>query len=213
MSDVEQHYDAAAQREWERLERFPMEFALTLRALGDYLPPSPARVLDAGGGPGRYAIALARRDYSVTLLDPSRQCLALAARQAAAANVALAGSVHGDARDLARFADGAFDAVLLLGPLYHLLTAADRQRALREARRVPRPGGVFCAALLTRYALSGGRRNISPSGSSSTGPPSSGCWRPAWRPATAPSVSPISTWLIRWKRDRCWRRRASGFGR
>jgi SAM-dependent methyltransferase len=153
MAEVERFYDTTAQREWERLERFPMEFALTLRALRDYLPAPPARVLDTGGGPGRYAIALARRGYAVTLLDPSRQCLALAATQAAAAEVVLAGCVHGDARDLTRFPEGSFDAVLLLGPLYHLFTDADRRRALREAHRSLRPGGALCAALLTRYAL------------------------------------------------------------
>jgi SAM-dependent methyltransferase len=153
MSGIEQFYDAAAEREWERLERHPIEFALTRRALADYLPPPPARVLDVGGGPGRYAIALAQRGYVVTLLDQSRACLALADRQSAAAEVTLAGSIHGDARDLGRFVDGEFDAVLLLGPLYHLLTPADRRRALAEARRVLRPDGVLVAAFLTRYAL------------------------------------------------------------
>jgi SAM-dependent methyltransferase len=122
--------------------------------MGDYLPPPPARVLDVGGGPGRYAITLAQAGYAVTLLDRSRQCLALADQQAAV-GVALAGSIHGDARDLVRVADGTFDAVLLLGPLYHLLTPADWRRALAEARRALRLGGLLFAAVLSRYALIG----------------------------------------------------------
>jgi len=59
MNEVEAFYDSGAQYEWERLEHHRTEFAVTLRALKDYLPPAPAKVLDVGGGPGRYAIALA----------------------------------------------------------------------------------------------------------------------------------------------------------
>ncbi len=59
MNEIEAFYDENAQYEWERLERHRTEFAVTLRALKDYLPPAPAKILDVGGGPGRYAIALA----------------------------------------------------------------------------------------------------------------------------------------------------------
>ena len=57
----------------------------------------------------------------------------------------------GDARSLAE-ADGSYDAVLLLGPLYHLTERTDRVRALAEARRVTRPGGIVAAAVISRYA-------------------------------------------------------------
>ena len=57
----------------------------------------------------------------------------------------------GDARSLAE-GDGSYDAVLLLGPLYHLTERADRMRALAEARRVTRPGGIVAAAVISRYA-------------------------------------------------------------
>jgi len=55
--------------------RHRTEFAVTMRALADHLPPPPARVLDCGGGPGRYAIELARQGYEVTLFDLSAGCL------------------------------------------------------------------------------------------------------------------------------------------
>jgi ubiquinone/menaquinone biosynthesis C-methylase UbiE len=57
----------------------------------------------------------------------------------------------GDARDLVQPADSA-DAVLVLGPLYHLPDACDRARALAEARRVARPGGLVAVAAISRYA-------------------------------------------------------------
>jgi SAM-dependent methyltransferase len=57
----------------------------------------------------------------------------------------------GDARALHQ-ADGDFDAVLLLGPLYHLHERVDRVQAWAEARRVVRPGGVVIGATISRYA-------------------------------------------------------------
>ena len=153
MSEVERFYDEFADREWERLERHPMELALTLRALHDHLPPPPATILDVGGGPGRYAIALAECGYAVTLVDLARGCLELARVKAAETGVELAGYVQGTVLDLARFSAETYDAVLMLGPLYHLFTLEDRRQAVREAARVLRPGGIVVAAVITRYAL------------------------------------------------------------
>jgi ubiquinone/menaquinone biosynthesis C-methylase UbiE len=130
-----------------------MEFAVTMRALKDYLPPAPAKILDVGGGPGRYAIALAQLGYHVTLFDLSWGCLALAKQKAQQAGVKIEGFEYGDARDLSRFAAGSFDAILLMGPLYHLLAEEDRRQALREARRVLRFGGLLFAAFITRNAV------------------------------------------------------------
>jgi len=153
VSLVEQYYDAQLQREWERLERHRTEFAVTMRALQAHLPPPPAQVLDCGGGPGRYAVELARRGYQVTLFDLSTAALRLARENAAQAGVALAGYEHGSATDLSRFPDDSFDAVLLMGPLYHLLEEGERLQVLTEARRVLKPGGPCFAAFISRYAV------------------------------------------------------------
>jgi len=48
--------------------------------------------------------------------------------------------------------DARADAVLLLGPLYHLPERAERLQALAEARRVCRRGGVIIAAAISRFA-------------------------------------------------------------
>lgn len=150
---IERYYDQQPGREWERLERHRTEFAVTLGALGTYLPPPPARVLDCGGGPGRYAIELACRGYEVTLFDLSAANLRLAREKADEADVTLTAYEQGTATDLSRFADDAFDATLLMGPLYHLLEKGDRQQALAEARRVLKPGGPLFAAFISRYAV------------------------------------------------------------
>ena len=109
-------------------------------------------MLDCGGGPGRYAIELARQGYEVTLFDLSAGNLAVAREKAAEAGVALAAIEQGTALDLSRFADDSFDAVLLMGPLYHLLGEEERLQALAEARRVLRADGPLFAAFITRYA-------------------------------------------------------------
>ena len=145
-------YDSMSEREWTRMERHRTEFALTLRALAQHLPPPPAHILDCGGGPGRYAIELARQGYQVTLFDLSSGNLALARQKAAEAGVTLAGIEQGTALDLSRFPAAGFDAVLLMGPLYHLLEEAERTQALAEATRVLKPGGPLFATFITRYA-------------------------------------------------------------
>lgn len=149
---VEQMYDADSDREWQRLERHRTEFAVTLRALAEYLPPAPAKILDVGGGPGRYAIELTRQDYEITLLDLSQNNLVLARQKAASAGVEIAQMVHGNALDLSAFTRESFDAVLLFGPLYHLLLEAERLQAVQEAVRVLKGNGRIFAAFVTRFA-------------------------------------------------------------
>jgi ubiquinone/menaquinone biosynthesis C-methylase UbiE len=150
MGEVRAYYDRQADREWYRLTHHRVEYAVTLRALRDTLTPR-SRVLDIGGGPGRYAVALAAAGHTVTLFDLSPRLLDRAREHARSRKVALAGVVEGTATDLSRFDTAAFDAVLMLGPLYHLPQAEDRFRALREARRVLVPGGALLAAFVTRY--------------------------------------------------------------
>lgn len=151
-SIVEGFYDSNAEREWARLDAHRTEFAVTMRALSDYLPTPPATILDVGGGPGRYSIALAQSGYDVTLLDLSSAELEFARAKAEEAEVALADYRHANALDLSELSPGSYDAVLLMGPLYHLLTEDERRRALLEARHVLTDRGVIFASFITRYA-------------------------------------------------------------
>jgi SAM-dependent methyltransferase len=139
-------------REQERLDQGSgrLEFERTKEIISRHLPAPPAVVADIGGGPGRYALWLAGLGYQVV----HRDLMDLHVRQLAAA-AADAGlgieSAIGDARQL-DLAAGSADAVLLLGPLYHLVRRQDRLQALAEARRVVRPGGRVYAAAISRWA-------------------------------------------------------------
>jgi SAM-dependent methyltransferase len=135
--------------ELDRLERgfWRIEFARTKELLLRHLPPAPARVLDVGGGPGVYAAWLADAGYEVKLVDGTPLHVEQARERAAGRFVA----AEGDARALAE-PDDSCDVVLLLGPLYHLVERGDRMRALAEAARVLRVGGLLAAAAISRFA-------------------------------------------------------------
>lgn len=122
-----------------------LEFVRTQELLRRVLPPSPASVLDVGGGTGAHARWLAEDGYSVHVVDP------VPAHVERAAGIAGATAALGDARDLDADA-GSAGAVLLLGPLYHLPERDDRLGALREARRVVAPGGSVVVAAISRFA-------------------------------------------------------------
>jgi SAM-dependent methyltransferase len=157
MTGIDPHAEAmrayyALGEEQARLEEAQgrLEFERTVEILTRHLPDSPVRVADIGGGPGRYALWLAERGDEVE----HRDLMELHVEQLRAS---LTGSHRvttavGDARAL-DLPDESFDAVLLLGPLYHLSDREDRVTALREARRIVVPGGLVFAAVISRWAV------------------------------------------------------------
>lgn len=153
MKRVRRFYSISAEREWERLERpvdGALEFAVHKAWISRNLPDAPAKVLDIGGGPGRYAIWLAQQGYDVTLADLSPDLLQVAGREADVAGVTLAALVEANAIDLTQFADGSFDAALCMGPMYHLIQEDDRRRVAAELHRVLGASGVAFTVFLNR---------------------------------------------------------------
>jgi ubiquinone/menaquinone biosynthesis C-methylase UbiE len=151
---VRAYYDARGESEWHRLDNpyeGVIEWELHRRAFEELLPPG-GRVLDLGGGPGRWTIWLARRGHQVVLADLSPRMLEIARRELAEAGVEPDAVLEVDARDLSRFSAGEFDAVLSLGPFYHLVSAADRELAASEVHRVLQPGGLLLATVMTRHS-------------------------------------------------------------
>ena len=147
---VRAHYDADPQKEWDRLQkRHPYEKYITTRMMDRYVRPG-STILDIGGGPGHYSIYYARRGHPVTLLDLSGENVRFAKKKARQYGVKLT-ALQGDALDLSRFPDAAFDTVFLMGPLYHLMNEESRRQALREAARVLKPGGVLFSSFILMF--------------------------------------------------------------
>jgi SAM-dependent methyltransferase len=158
---IKAYYAEFGEREWNRLLNptdGAVEFAVNRRAISRYLPTSldsaqPLRILDIGGGPGRYSFWLVEQGHKVTLADLSPDLLKIARAKSDESHTQLEAVVEADACDLSAWPTGYFDAVLSLGPFYHLPDAADRDRAAGELGRVLRPGGVAFVALMPRYTF------------------------------------------------------------
>lgn len=133
---VRAYYASLGEREWTRLENpadGAVEFAITCHALATHLSPA-SRILDIGGGPGRYTIWLAQRGHHVVLADLSAELLSLARIKTEQAGVGemVEEIVEADACDLSHWANDSFDVLLSLGPFYHLPDAERRHRAAVE---------------------------------------------------------------------------------
>lgn len=145
---MEAHYNEGI--EDSRLDGFSLERLRTESILRRNLPGAPGTILDIGGATGVYAFPLSEEGYKVHLVDPMQIHIDEAQSKNEASSSKLASISKGDARSL-EFADGFADAVLFLGPLYHLVLAEDRLQALYEAYRTLKPGGVFIAAYISQF--------------------------------------------------------------
>jgi len=141
--------------EWGRLDSAEgqLEYERSLALLDRHLF-SPSRVLDLGGGPGRYSAALADRGHRVVLADLSPLVLETARQKLRL--LGLDGNLESidevNALNLDRYADSSFDAVVAFGPFYHLVAESERRQAAREILRVLQPGGLVFAAFIPRVS-------------------------------------------------------------
>ena len=150
---IEQYYAEFAEQERLNSGMGQLEFERTKRILRRFLPAPPAVLVDVGGGTGPYSFWLAELGYETHLVDYSERLVELcrSRMQANPQGPRLRSAEVGDARSLVQ-PDASCDAVLMLGPLYHLVERGDRVQALREAWRILKPGGYVFAATISRLA-------------------------------------------------------------
>ncbi len=152
MNKVEHYYNLSPQKEWGRLEKHRTEFAITIQAIEEYLSKPQAKIIDIGGGPGRYSIELAKKGHEVTLVDLSEGNLDMAKQKSKQMGASIKLFQQGNAKNMNCFEDETFDAVLMLGPMYHLLEENERLKALSEAHRLLKSNGIIFVSFITKNA-------------------------------------------------------------
>ena len=152
---VQDFYDQNANHEWQRLDTplSKIEFTSALWLINKYFPKQGS-VCDIGSGPGRYAIELIRKGYSVTLFDLSKASIQLAQAKLAELNLQAQAFIVGDAKeDMQQLSAESFDCALLMGPMYHTVDAVDRLQTLRQVSRILKPKGLALITYLNAWGL------------------------------------------------------------
>ena len=148
LSNIEKHYNKHPE-DLRLLRRHGIvEFETTMYHLRRFLKPG-YRLLDIGAGTGRYTSALMAEGYEVKAVELVRRTIDVFLKREPTADV-----VQGDARHMPFVPTASADVTLLLGPLYHLIGDDEKLKALKEAKRVTKPGGlIFVAYLMNEYSI------------------------------------------------------------
>lgn len=139
--DIEIFYNKASEETRLNKGMGIFEFERIKVLIDKYLPPQAAKIIDVGGGTGKYAEWLSKKGHSVFLVDPVPKHIDQATTRANKLKNKF--SVYlGEAREL-NFPDNFADVVILHGPLYHLQNKVDREKAINEAKRTVKSGGTI----------------------------------------------------------------------
>lgn len=142
MTELEKYYNKFSEEKRLTRRHGNVEFVTSMKYIHKYLEDMPAaKILDIGAGTGRYSIQLASEGYDVTAVELVKYNLGILKSKNSTVK-----AYQGNALNLSRFRDNSFDMTLLFGPMYHLYSFADKLKALNEAKRVTKKGGVILVA-------------------------------------------------------------------
>ena len=151
-SKILRYYEHFA--EWQRLEAAEgrLEFELSMRHLESQLEPG-SRILDLGGGPGRYTIALAEKGHQVFLAELSPVLVDIAKQRIASSGFQdqVLGIEVMSALDLGAFDNESFDAIVCFGPFYHLTKKDEQIQSATEIHRILKTDGQLFTAYIPRW--------------------------------------------------------------
>lgn len=147
---IKNYYDNNVILEWQRLEKYYVEFEITKRYFDKYIKQED-KVLDVGGGPGKYSLYLLNKGCDVTLVDLSPNNIKFAKARAEEQQLNLK-AISGDARNITNIVCDKFDHILLMGPLYHLLDETDRINTINSCLSLLKPNGMIYIGFVSSYA-------------------------------------------------------------
>lgn len=142
MTELEKYYNKFNEDKRLDSRHGQVEFMTSMKYIHMYLEGmTDARILDVGAGTGKYSVRLAEEGYDVTAVELVRYNLGILKTKNSTVK-----AYQGNALKLKRFADNSFDLTLVFGPMYHLYCFEDKLKALQEAKRVTRQGGIIMVA-------------------------------------------------------------------
>lgn len=147
---IKAHYNEAPQVEWDRTKEDRIEYIITTRMLEKYIHPGD-KVLDIGGGPGRYSTWLATKGCEVTLLDLSDGNISFAQNKAKELGLSIK-TICGNALEPKLYPEESFDHVLIMGPMYHIYKEEDRRKVIDNALAHLKSNGKIYIAFINLFA-------------------------------------------------------------
>lgn len=153
MTELELYYNKFNEEKRLNSRHGQVEFITSMKYIHNHIStgrtPAEIKILDIGAGTGRYSIALAEEGYDVTAVELVKYNLGIMKQKYDSLKDSIPGSLtamQGNALRLKKLADNTFDVTLLFGPMYHLFGQEEKRKALLEAKRVTKPGGIILVA-------------------------------------------------------------------
>ena len=149
MTELEEYYNKFNEEKRLNSRHGQVEFQVSMKYIHESLKELQAdgqandaiKILDIGAGTGRYSVPLSEEGYDVTAVELVKHNLGMLKAKGSKVK-----AYQGNALKLSRFEEESFDLTLLFGPMYHLFTFEEKKKALEEAMRVTKKGGIIMVA-------------------------------------------------------------------